>query len=42
MEKTSLLLVEDTQAIAVQVYDFLAEQGFVVDYAATASRYQRN
>lgn len=35
MSKTSLLLVEDTQAIAVKVYDFLAEQGFLVDYAAT-------
>ena len=30
-----VLLVEDTQAIATEVYDFLEDQGMVVDYAAT-------
>ena len=31
----TVLLVEDTQAIATEVYDFLEAQGMVVDYAAT-------
>lgn len=35
MEKTSILLVEDTKAIATQVYEFLEEAGAMVDYAAT-------
>ncbi|WP_026376793.1 response regulator transcription factor [Aestuariibacter salexigens] len=35
MHHTSILLIEDTQAIATQVYDFLENAGFIVDYAST-------
>lgn len=34
-EQIRVLLVEDTQALATEIYDFLEEQGLVVDYAAT-------
>lgn len=34
-EHTRILLVEDTQALATEIYDFLESQGMDVDYAAT-------
>lgn len=35
MHKVMVLLIEDNQAIATQVYDFLDQAGYLVDYAAT-------
>ncbi|NVK10667.1 MAG: response regulator transcription factor [Gammaproteobacteria bacterium] len=35
MDNIAILLVEDTQAIATEVYDYLEGEGFLVDYAAT-------
>tara|TARA_E500000331_G_scaffold132650_1_gene129726 strand:- start:833 stop:1531 length:699 start_codon:yes stop_codon:yes gene_type:complete len=34
-EHTRVLLVEDTRALAIEVYDFLENQGIEVDYAET-------
>jgi DNA-binding response OmpR family regulator len=34
-QKLSVLLIEDTRAIATEVYDFLEQQSIAVDYAAT-------
>jgi len=34
-EKISVLLVEDTRAIATEVYDYLEQKGMLVDYAET-------
>lgn len=37
-EHTRLLLVEDTQALATEIVDFLESQGMEVDYAATGKQ----
>ncbi len=38
MANASILLIEDTQAIAAEVCDFLEGSGFVVDYAASGKQ----
>ncbi|MCC2616241.1 response regulator transcription factor [Aestuariibacter halophilus] len=35
MDKLSVLLIEDSRAIATEIYDFLEQQGMTVDYAET-------
>ena len=38
MGSLTILLIEDTQAIATQVCDYLEQQGVIVDYAATGKQ----
>lgn len=38
MAKTSILLIEDTQAIATEIYDYLEDSGFIVDYSPSGKQ----